>query len=167
MPLPKAVQESAYKQTGRLLDFVDGQGEERLLAIDARTGEFIVDNFNRDGDMYRTGFIGSEKTIIEKCNNNIVLIHNHSLNGRPSGQDLLSFLHLDKVQMSIIACHDGTLFAITHVSPLFEKVYNKFIEDYKHDVQDIQIVKRLAMTDAELYNDKLGKKQKLYIIRRF
>lgn len=166
LPLPKAVQESAYKQAGRLLDFVDGQGEERLLSIDARTGDFIVDNFNRDGDMYHTGFIDPEKHLINKCEHNIVLIHNHSLNGRPSGKDLLSFSHLDKVQMSIIACHDGTIFAITNVNPLFEKVYNKFIEDYKYDVQDMQMIKRLAMTDVELYNNKLGKKQKLYKIRR-
>lgn len=70
------------------------------------------------------------------------------------------------MQWLIIACHDETLFTITNVNPLFEKVYNKFIEDYKYDVQDMQMVKRLAMTDVELYNNKLGKKQKLYKIRR-
>ena len=166
MPFPKVVQESAYKQAGRLLDFVDGQGEERLLAIDARTGDFIVDNFNRDGDMYHTGFIDPEKHLINKCEHNIVLIHNHSLNGRPSGKDLLSFLHLDKVQMSIIACHDGTIFAITNVNPLFEGLYNKTMDYYNQTIGNELEAKRLAMTYMELYNDKLGKRQKLYKIRR-
>lgn len=120
--------------------------------------------------MYHTGFIDPEKHLINKCEYNIVLIHNHSLNGslngRPSGQDLLSFLHLDKVQMSIIACHDGTLFAITNVNPLFEELYNKTMDYYNQTIGNELETKRLAMTYMELYNEKLGKKQKLYKMRR-
>ena len=39
LPLSKPVIESLYKETGRLLEAVDGQEQEHMLAINARTGE--------------------------------------------------------------------------------------------------------------------------------
>ena len=57
MIIIKSAQEiELMREAGRLLNFVDGQEQERMLVINARTGEFVVDNFDRDGDMYKTGF---------------------------------------------------------------------------------------------------------------
>ena len=61
LPLSKDVQESVYRETGRLFDFVDGQEEERGIAINARTGELLIDNFKRKGYTNKTGFNEKEK----------------------------------------------------------------------------------------------------------
>lgn len=164
--VPRMVQECLYRETGRLLDFVDGQAEERLLAINARTGDFIVDNFNRSGSEKRTSFIASERMEIDKCKDPIILVHNHSLNGRPSGRDLLSFLHQENVALSLVACHDGTVYEISYVSPKFEIMYESYIIELKQFISDMDEIKRLAMTRCIDQNNKLGKSKKLFKIRR-
>lgn len=164
--VPRRVQECLYRETGRLLDFVDGQAEERLLAINARTGDFIVDNFNRSGSEKRTSFIASEKMEIDKCKDPIILVHNHSLNGRPSGKDLLSFLHQEKVALSLVACHDGTVYEISYVSPKFEIMYDSYMNELKQFISDMDEIKRLAMTRCIDQNNKLGKSKKLFKVRR-
>ena len=45
MPVNRDVQQNLYLEAGRLLEFVDGQEEERMIAVNARTGDFLVDNF--------------------------------------------------------------------------------------------------------------------------
>lgn len=164
--VPRRVQECLYRETGRLLDFVDGQAEERLLAINARTGDFIVDNFNRSGSEKRTSFIASESMEIDKCKDSIILVHNHSLNGRPSAQDLLSFLHQENVALSLVACHDGTVYEISYVSPIFETIYNLHVNELKQSMSDMDEIKRLALTRCVDQNSKLGKNKKLFKIRR-
>lgn len=164
--VPRRVQECLYRETGRLLDFVDGQAEERLLAINARTGDFIVDNFNRSGSEKRTSFIASERMEIDKCKDPIILVHNHSLNGRPSGKDLLSFLHQENVALSLVACHDGTVYEISYVSPKFEKMFYDRIEYYKTNLSDMDEIKRLSLTDLIIENDMISDKHKLFKIRR-
>lgn len=164
--VPRRVQECLYRETGRLLDFVDGQTEERLLAINARTGDFIVDNFNRSGSEKRTSFIASERMEIDKCKDPIILVHNHSLNGRPSGKDLLSFLHQENVALSLVACHDGTVYEISYVSPKFEIMYDSYMNELKQFISDMDEIKRLAMTRCIDQNNKLGKSKKLFKIRR-
>lgn len=166
LPLSNPVCESVYRQTGRLLDFANGQGNEYLVALNARTGSLVTDNFHRRGEIYRTGFIGPELSQIDKCKDNIILIHNHSLNGRPSAQDMLSFLHQDKVQLSLVACHDGELYSIEYVSKNFEETYNHLINKYKNQIGNIDKIKKIALTDVIIYNDSLKEKEKLFIIRR-
>ena len=55
------------------MNFVDGQEQERMLVVNARTGEFVVDNFDRDGDIYKTGFNSEEYQKILDCPDNIVV----------------------------------------------------------------------------------------------
>ena len=64
LPINNEVRESVYKETGRLLEFVDGKSEEKLTALTFRTGEHIVDNFYRDGYTYVTSFIFQLKLIL-------------------------------------------------------------------------------------------------------
>lgn len=166
LPLSNPVCESVYRQTGRLLDFANGQGNEYLVALNARTGSLVTDNFNRQGEIYRTGFIGPELSQIDECKDNIILIHNHSLNGRPSAQDMLSFLHQDKVQLSLVACHDGELYSIEYVDPEFETIYNNFMNYYKTQLNDIQEAKKISLTNIIIHNNKLKEKAKLFKVRR-
>ena len=121
LPVSLDAQEALYKQAGRLLSFVDGQEEERMLAVNSRTGEFLVDNFNRDGKMMSTGFTIQEYNKTQECREFITLMHSHSLNGRPSATDLLSYLNNKKVNLSLIICHNGDVYAIYGVKPEFKK----------------------------------------------
>ncbi len=162
----KDVQQSIYIQTGRLLEHVDGHGEEKMVAIDARTGKFIVDNFAREGRIESTSFTNDEYLLIQKSKNSVVLIHNHSENGRPSAQDLLTYLNDLHIRLSIVACHDGTLYEIRDVKNIFKEVYEDTLERTKKDVSNLKEAKRIAMTKIYIYNDKLPEKQKLFDIRR-
>ena len=162
LPVNHEVQEALYKEAGRLLRFVDGQEEERMIAVNARTGELIVDNINRDGSINGTGFTYDEYKKIEKCNDNIIVMHNHSLNGRPSAQDLLTYLHNDNMQLSLIICHDGSIYAIYGVRKKFEKIYLTYLEEAKHGATNIKEAKRLTTT--ALY--RLNEKYNIFDVRR-
>lgn len=170
LPVSKNVQEVLYEQAGRLLEFVDNlegdrNEEERLVAINSRTGELIVDNFERAGSPKGTGFSIEERKLIENCPDSIVLLHNHSHNGRPSGQDLLSYLHNEQIKISLILCHDGSVFGIYGVKEDFEPMYKDFLEHYKEKTSDIDEAKRLATTEMYIKNDDLSDKHKIFCIK--
>lgn len=168
LPLNKNVQESLYYQAGRLLEFVDKyQGEERMLAIDARTGEFIVDNFDRPGQISGTGFTLEEEHKIELCKNNIIVMHNHSYNGPPSAQDLLTYLHNDKIKISFIMCNDGTLYGIYSVKKEFEKFYDECLKQAKEHTSDIDDAKLIARSMFYDANEQLGGSKRLFDVRMF
>lgn len=129
-------QQKLYVQAGRLLEFVDGQ-EERMLAVNARTGEFLVDNFDREGSIKVTGFNSDEAKVLDNCKDGIILIHNHSLNGRPFAQDMLTYLNEERVKVSLVLCHDGTMYGIYGVSPKFPTVYDDYLEQAKQKTDDL------------------------------
>lgn len=164
--IPKPVQQSLHKQACRLLEFVDGQPNEYMIAIDARTGTFLADNMGRKGNMYHTGFITQESRKVLECPNQVITMHNHSLNGRPSAQDLIAFLHQEKVDHSLVLCHDGTIYDIDFVSPKFEEYYKGQLDLKQQLVENIEIAKNIAMTNAAQYNDNCRLKHKLFSIRR-
>ena len=167
----KNVQESLYKQSGRLLEFIESldtekQFQERLLAIDAKTGELIVDNFSRDGEVHRTGFTIEEHQKLENCPNQIIYLHNHSLNGPPSAQDILTCLHNDKAYMSVIICHNGDIYTISDIKPEFEEQYEKYLETRKQRTNDIVEARCAAVDDTCNYNDSLSEKRQFIKIKR-
>ena len=129
LPVNKDVQESIYKQVGRLMNEVDGQSEERMVAINGRTGEFLVDNFNRKGSTDKTGFTTEEYEKVIQCPDSVILINNHSYNVVPSGADLYMYNREKKVKLSIIACHDGDVYAIYKTTKIFEDSYMRLLHD--------------------------------------
>ena len=94
-------------------------------------------------------------------------MHNHSLNGRPSAQDLISYLKEEKVKLSLILCHDGSVYGIFDVLPELEDIYTMYFEEVKTKATSVEEAKRLATTKLYILNEKLGKKQKLFDVRRF
>lgn len=163
----KQLQEALYMQAGRLLEFVDSlseekMGQERLVAVNFRTGAFIVDNFDRDGDINRTTFIGEELKLVNECPDSIALIHNHSKSDIPSAQDLLSYLHNEKVKLSLIACHNGDVYAIYGVKPVFEERYNDLLKQAKLKTTKSEIAKRQATTEIYLLNNDLSERHKFF-----
>ena len=166
LPVNRDVQQKLYIQAGRLLNFVDGQAEERMLAINARTGDFLVDNFDRAGSIKGTGFNRNESRIIEECRDGIVLMHNHSLNGRPSAQDLKSYFDEERVKISLILCHDGTIYGIYDVNSRFPNIYKDYLNQAKQKTNDIDEAKRLATTQIYRLNDDLGNRHKLFTLEK-
>lgn len=166
LPVNRDVQQSIYTQTGRLLDAVDGKEEEHLIAINARTGKLLADNLSREGNIKSTGFNKDEIKKVNECKDNIVLIHNHSLNGRPSAKDILTYLQEKQIRLSIIACHDGTLYGIYDVSPKFKTAYKMVLNGEKEKTSNLDEAKRLTTTKLYQINDKLSEKHKLFIIKK-
>lgn len=166
LPLSHNVQEQLYREVGRLLDFVDGLNEERMTAISARTGAHIVDNFPRSGWLDHTGFCEMEYKKIQLSTDSVILIHNHSSNSRPSAKDIVTYSSSDKVKISVIACHDGTLYVIWSAKKSVKDVYEFFLNEEKKRFNDSELIKRYATNDLYYLNDKLGKKQKLFELWR-
>ena len=166
LPLNKDVQEAVYKAAGRLLEFVDGQEEERMMALNARTGDFLVDNFNRPGSIKGTSFTDEEYENIRKCPDSVVVIHSHSLNGIPFAMDISTYLKDDKIRISIVVCHDGTVYAILKVDECFDDLYSDFLERAKARTADLDMAKRMATTKIYQFNDKLTNKRKVFDVRR-
>lgn len=162
LPINRNVQQSLYQQVGRLLNEVNGKEEKKLFAINARTGDFIVDNFQRPGCSNKTSFNDEEAKLIHDCKDSIILVHNHSFNSRPSMQDLFTFLREDKIRLSIIACHDGALYGIYDVSPKLEKVYQSCYNEFKNITRNENEAKNLATTKVYKLNDKLSDRYKIF-----
>ncbi|MBQ9609605.1 MAG: hypothetical protein IJV15_09220 [Lachnospiraceae bacterium] len=137
-----------------------------MLAINARTGELIVDNFDRKGSIKGTGFNEKEYQKLIDCKDGVILIHNHSLNGLPSSQDLLTYLKNEHIKLSIIVCHDGTVYGIYSVNSEFEKVYNDYFNQEKELTNNIDDAKRLTTTKLYLINEKMSKSNKLFDVKK-
>lgn len=167
LPVNELVAQKLYLQAGRLLDKVDGQEKEWMLAVDRREGDLIVDNFNRDGNIKGTGFTPEEYDKILECQDQVIIMHNHSLNGRPSAQDLIAYSKDEHVILSLIVCHDGTLYAIYDANPEIESIYNDLFDEYKNITNDEEEAKHLATTALYKANNKENVKRKLFVLRRF
>lgn len=68
--------------------------------------------------------------------------------------------------MSLILCHDGTIYGIYKVDPEFPVVYDGYLEEAEQKTDDLDEAKRLATTKIYLLNEKLGKRHKLFIIEK-
>jgi hypothetical protein len=135
-----------------------------MVAINARTGEFIVDNFDREGSIKGTGFNKNEYKKIDDCPDYVIILHNHSLNGRTSAQDILTYLKEKKLKISLIVCHDGTLYGIMEVLPETENIYNDILRETMRLTSDENEAKRLATTKLYQINDRLNSRHKLFTI---
>ena len=171
LPVSRELQTIIYKQTGRLLEFIDGlpddeMEKERLVAINGRTGEFLVDNFDREAEVYRTGFNDEEMKKFNECQDSVILIHNHSHNGRPSGKDIMTYYEVDKIKLSLIACHDGDLYGIYWVRSTFMETYMDLLEAEKQKTTDIEEAKRRATTQIYELNDALSERHKFFKVER-
>ena len=166
LPLSSTIKEKLYKEVGRLLEFVDGKSEERMSAISRRTGELIIDNFDRQGADNHTSFNNSEYEKINSYIGNVIVIHNHPLCGRPSGQDIVTYVSDEKIYLSIIACHNGDVYAICSGSNIVVDIYQDLLEKEKEQFSDIEIAKIFATNKLYKLNDSKGSRHKLFEIRR-
>gem|GEM_PF-1032907 len=161
LPLSKKVYERLYVESGRLLEKVDGTNIEKMIAISARTGNLIVDNLDRKGKPEHTSFNKKEYGLIEKSNDMIIVLHNHSYNRPPSGRDLATYAESDKIKISIILCHDGDVYAILSAVPEVTEIYMMYYDELKD-----RFGEENARTIATGRLEKLNINNRLYEIRR-
>lgn len=161
LSVPKPVYEAAYREAGRLLEFVDGKEPEHMIALNARTGELIVDNFTREGNATSTGFNDDEYAKILECKDKIILLHNHSHNVRPSGGDIVTYSRYDNVSVSLVLCHDGDVFSIQFANKSVENIYN---DAYNYFRKDFDSDSAKALATKVLYEE--NEKHNLFEVRR-
>lgn len=163
LQISKPVREGLYRETGRLLEFVDGQESERMIAVNARTGDLVVDNITRlgSGTISGTGFNEKEYALVQNCKDDVIIIHNQSLNVRPSFKDLTTFLDEPKVKFSIIACHDGDIYVVSDVSPKILEEYENYFQEVKTYISDVKTAQSLTLSHIYQKNETLTEKEKL------
>ena len=166
LPVNEDVKEAVYWEIGRLLEYADGQETEFLVAVNSYTGERIVDNFSKRPDVNRTVFTKKEMKLIEKAKTDIVLIHNHPYNEVPSYKDMAIYCNNREVRLSLVACHDGSLYVLGGVREDFRKVYNSFYEKAKVLLSDHEAANYIATKNMYLFNEQLREKNKLFYVRR-
>jgi len=141
LPLSSNVCEAVYRECGRLLERADGKEEEYMIALNARTGKIIIDNLERAGNIRRTSFNEEEYRAVIDSKEQIILIHNHSLNVRPSGRDIVTYVENDKIRISIVVCHDGDVYVLLdgkkEVVEIYENAYNEYRRNYNRRISKV------------------------------
>lgn len=162
--LNKSTMESAVEYGRQLLEKADGTANEYMIAFDAKTGNRIVDNFSRTAGTFKTGFTDSEREIILKNRNKVILMHNHPGSLRPSGTDICTLAKENKIEASIIVCHDGDIFIIKDANSGIVGVFEDLLKDAKLKGYNEANAKIAATT--ELYKLNQRKSNKLFTILR-
>lgn len=84
-----------------------------MVAINARTGVWVVDNLGRAPTRARTAFSRGEMKRVEVCRDGVMLIHNHPASKPPSYRDVLTAASFSAVVASIVLGHDGSVWWVS------------------------------------------------------
>lgn len=137
LPVPKPVAESAYREAGRILRKANGTDREYLVAINARTGERIVDNLDIEpSEIGRTGLSLEQREAIEMVPDGVVLLHNHPASTRPSLQDVSTASSERSVRGSIILAHDSDLWYVSVDDPKIAELICALYNETSNEVGD-------------------------------
>lgn len=154
LPVPKPVQEQLYIQTGRMLQELDGTPYERLVALDARTGDLVADTYSHELVKLAANFNKDELKIVRKHKNGIVLLHNHPGDSYPSLSDIYSAMMTEGVSGSLVSGHGGTVY---YIEPIklhgFEERYSILLEEAKQFTTEIERAQLIAFIRLEEENE--------------
>ena len=154
LPVPKPVQEQLYIQTGRMLQELDGTPYERLVALDARTGDLVADTYSHELVKLAANFNKDELKIVRKHKNGIVLLHNHPGDSYPSLSDIYSAMMTEGVSGSLVSGHGGAMYYIEPVKLHdFEERYNILLEEAKQFTTEIERTQLIAFIRLEEENE--------------
>lgn len=154
LSVPKPVQEQLYIQTGRMLQELDGTPYERLVALDARTGDLIADTYSHELVKLAANFNKDELKIVRKHKNGIILLHNHPGDSYPSLSDIYSAMMTEGVSGSLVSGHGGTVY---YIEPIklhgFEERYSILLEEAKQFTTEIERAQLIAFIRLEEENE--------------
>lgn len=154
LSVPKPVQEQLYIQTGRMLQELDGTPYERLVALDARTGDLVADTYSHELVKLAANFNKDELKIVRKHKNGIILLHNHPGDSYPSLSDIYSAMMTEGVSGSLVSGHGGTVY---YIEPIklhgFEERYSILLEEAKQFTTEIERAQLIAFIRLEEENE--------------
>lgn len=132
----KAVNESIYQESMRMLEHRDGTPFEDMVLLDARTGKFITGNMDSKAEG-RTGLTKKQFEKAHSHNGNLVIVHNHPNSSRISANDIMTMYKHNNVSAVVAVGHDGTVHTISNlnrkvnIDKLWNEVYNDCVNMYK------------------------------------
>lgn len=143
----KAVNESIYQESMRMLEHRDGTPFEDMVLVDARTGKFIVGNM-ASKVIGRTGLTEKQFSILSKHKGDAIIVHNHPNSSRISYKDILTMYKNKNISAIVAAGHDGSIQMVSElnrkipIDKLWEKVYNDNVGAYS----DKKLAEHKALT---------------------
>ena len=152
----KAVNESIYQESMRMLEHRDGTPFEDMVLLDAKTGKFITGNMSSEV-VGKTGLTESQFSKVAAHKGDIIIVHNHPNSSRISAKDIITAHKQDNVSSVVAVGHDGTVHVVsninrnTDIDKLWNEVYNAYVYEYK----DKDLAKVKATT--QLYEMNLFK----------
>lgn len=131
----RAVNESIYQESMRMLEHRDGTPFEDMVVLDARTGKFIVGNMDAKV-IGRTGLTKSQIAKVTGYGQDVIVVHNHPNSSRISYKDILTMYQNKNVSAVVAVGHDGSVQIISNlnreipIDKLWEKVYNDTVSAF-------------------------------------
>lgn len=178
--ISKNTSEKSYEISKLFLEKADGTEKEYLAVLDARTGKEVFNSLSLNNAIANKVAITEEQyNHIISYNGNVMLVHNHPANGRPSGTDIVTAYNTPNVVGSIVPCHDGTLYYISDIKKdsNIDKIYQKHYDDNIRNmlgIPDDEVIHEQIDSDVinackikattELYKE--NKSKKYFTIRR-
>lgn len=127
----KAVSESLYQESLKILSDNNDTEFEHIVAIDARTGKVLEKNTDAAirGWTHQCGFSSEQSNRLENLDMPFEVLHNHPNSSLPSRDDILKLYQRKNQVASTITCHDGTVHRLVkskeiEIDSLVEKVYH-------------------------------------------
>lgn len=171
--------EEIYTNSKKILEKADGSDKEYMCILDARSGNVIVSTLDRYASNDKVALTISEYNIMKQFEKEVVVIHNHSRNGRPSYADIYNCFCEKQISVSIILCHDGEIFVLDNfnrkidVAEIMRRLYNEKVrirlrlsekEDIPKDMGKHIVSECKIKAVTELY--RINEKKKYFSIRR-
>ena len=134
----KAVNETLYQESMRMLEHRDGTYCEDMIAIDARTGE-VIDRFTTSTAAGKVTLTEEEVEKLLSYKSSMILLHNHPSSGRLSHTDIAK-LQNAKIEAVVASGHDGSVYIGSqlkenfNVDEFWKEAYNGYKVLYKDEV---------------------------------
>ena len=129
-----ATNEALYKNAIKILNDRNGTDFESVCAIDIKTGKVVAMN-DKAVKHKEIGFIDVDIKKILNNDNDIILLHNHSMSSEPSLQDIKTLITNSKVNSSIVIGHNGAIYKVSKkknkkiLVKQIEKLYNDYVNE--------------------------------------
>lgn len=151
MELTKKTKENVYNEAKKLLEKADGTDNEYMSVFDVRTGTKITSTLDSDKAIENKVALSKEEYMkVVNNKNKVVVLHNHSKNGRPSGKDILTCFKNENIEMSLIICHDGEIFMLSRfnrnfdIDTIYSNYYNERIRERLRLSYDAEIPENIG-----------------------
>ena len=118
-----------YEKAKEMLYHRSGTRVEDMYWIDGDTGDVIAKIIDQPSDITQhVIYTDAVRKAIERYDN-IITLHNHPASMPPSPDDFNSYFQ-KKYNISLVLCHDGTIFQYESFQMLNEGIYDLYIKKY-------------------------------------